>query len=100
MEEAAERKAGFLAEVLEEEPVRALYAAGDGLCWDHLALTADQARKPVAAFLLSDWRSRLETLRAALGEYDRKRDYRYAEEEKGPEQRSWTDVIRRYVGDV
>jgi hypothetical protein len=99
MGETAERKASFLAEVLEEEPLRERYAAGDGLCWDHLALTAERARKPVAAFLLADWRTRLETLRAALAEYDRKRDHRFAHEDKGDEQRSWTDVIRRYVGD-
>jgi hypothetical protein len=100
MDEAAARKAGFLAEVLEEEPLRERYAVGDGLCWEHLALTSEHARRAVAAFLLDDWRARLEELRAALAEYDRKRDYRYAEEPKGPEQRSWTDVIRRYVGDA
>src|SRR4051795_9378141 len=93
MDEAAARKAGFLAEVLEEEPLRERYAAGDGLCYAHLELTATRATKPVAAFLLADWRARLETLRAALAEYDRKRDYRYAHEDKGDERRSWTDVV-------
>jgi hypothetical protein len=100
MDEAAERKAGFLAEVLAEEPLRVRYAAGDGLCYAHLGLTAERAGKPVAAFLLEDWRTRLETLRAALAEYDRKRDHRFNTEPKGDEQRSWTDVIRRYVGDA
>jgi hypothetical protein len=27
------------------------------------------------------------------------RDYRYAAEPRGDEQRSWTEVIRRYVGE-
>src|SRR3954466_12481198 len=93
MDEAAGRKAGFLAEVLEEEPLRERYAAGDGLCYAHLELTATRATKPVAAFLLADWRARLERLRAALAEYDPQRDYRFAEEPKGDEQRSWTDVV-------
>jgi hypothetical protein len=99
MDEAAERKAAFLAEVLVEEGLRARYAAGDGLCYAHLGLTAERAGKPVTAFLLEDWRARLEALRAALAEYDRKRDHRFNTEPKGDEQRSWTDVIRRYVGD-
>ncbi|MDX6514780.1 MAG: hypothetical protein QOH73_446 [Gaiellaceae bacterium] len=99
MDETVERKAGFLVEVLEEQELRERYAAGDGLCYAHLALTAERAGKGVAAFLLEDWRARLELLRAGLAEYDRKRDYRFAEEPKGDEQRSWTDVVRRYVGE-
>jgi hypothetical protein len=99
MDETAERKASFLAQVLEEEPLRERYAAGDGLCYAHLTLTAERAGKAVAAFLLADWRARLETLRAGLAEYDRKRDHRFAHEDKGEEQRSWTEVIRRYVGE-
>jgi hypothetical protein len=99
MEETAARKAGFLAQVLEEDEGRARYSAGDALCFDHLALTADAASKAVASFLMADWRARLEALRAALAEYDRKRDHRFAHEPKGDEQRSWTDVIRRYVGE-
>src|SRR5436190_3636599 len=47
-EEATERKAGFLAEVLEEDPVRERYAAGDGLCYEHLVVTAEKAGKRVA----------------------------------------------------
>ena len=99
MDEAAGRKAAFLGQVLEEEPLRERYAAGDGLCYEHLTLAAEKAGKPVAAFLLADWRARLDVLRAGLAEYDRKRDYRFAEETKGDEQHSWTDVIRRYVGE-
>jgi len=97
MDEAAERKAAFLGEVLEEEPLRARYAAATASATP-THLTAERASKQVAAFLLADWRSRLEALRAALAEYDRKRDYRFATRQ-GDEQRSWTDVVRRYVGE-
>jgi hypothetical protein len=100
MAETATRKAGFLAQVLEEEAVRERYAGGDGLCYEHLAATAEQGSKRVAAFLIEDWRARLEVLRAGLAEYDRKRDYRFSAEPKGDEQRSWTDIVRRYVGDA
>jgi hypothetical protein len=100
LDQSSARKAGFLAQVLAEEPLRERYAAGDGLCYEHLRLTAERATKPVAAFLLADWRARLETIRAGLAEYDRKRDHRFSHEDKGDEQRSWTDVIRRYVGDL
>ena len=101
--EALERKAHFLAEALGEEQVREAYRRSEGLCFPHFARTLEGAlaggNKQTAGFLLDDWRDRLSELRSDLSEYDRKRDYRYASEPKGAEQRSWTEVIRRYVGE-
>jgi len=53
----------------------------------------------IARLLLDDWRERLAHVREQLAEFDRKRDYRYAAEPKGEEQGSWTEVIRRYLGE-
>ena len=101
-EEAAERKIHFFVELLAEASVRPHYDSSEGLCFVHLAAAIERALdtdEDAARFLLDDWRKRLARVRAQLGEFDRKRDYRYAAEPKGDEQRSWTDVIRRYVGE-
>ena len=101
--EALERKAHFFVDALSEEQVREAYRRSEGICFVHLACGLEAAlaagSSETAAFLLEDWRDRLAELRSELAEYDRKRDYRYASEPKGVEQRSWTDVIRRYVGE-
>jgi hypothetical protein len=101
--EALERKAHFLVEALSEDRVRKAYRRSERLCFTHLARSLEEALNPrssqTAAFLLDDWRDRLAELRSELAEYDRMRDYRYASEPKGLEQRSWTEVIRRYVGE-
>ncbi|MER3410095.1 MAG: hypothetical protein C4306_08350 [Thermoleophilia bacterium] len=101
-ERALERDAFFLAQALREEPVRQRYAASQGLCYAHLVPAVAAARAldaHTAHFLVRDFRGRLQRVRDGLTEYDRKRDYRRAGEPKGDEQRSWTDVIRLYVGE-
>jgi hypothetical protein len=100
-EAALQRKTSFLVDALEAEAIRAGYRASDGLCYQHLDTAARLAlveRPETATFLLADWRARLERLAHELGEYDRKRDHRYAHEPKGPEQHSWITAIRRYSG--
>jgi hypothetical protein len=102
-DEAAERKAHFFVGALGEPGVRNAYTASAGLCFTHLALAVEQAWKAgdaaTAEVLLEDWGRRLEELRVDLAEYDRKRDYRYASEPTGREQRAWTEAIRRYAGE-
>jgi hypothetical protein len=101
-EESLRRKAAFLVDALDSGTLRAQYAESDGLCHAHLVAAVEEAleeRPDVALFLLGDWRLRLERLAHDLAEYDRKRDVRYAQEPKGAEQESWTEVIRRYVGE-
>jgi len=93
----------FLGQLLGDEGAREAFAAGDGSCSVHLEIAVHQAlradgRGEAAAFLIDDALGRLESLGDQLAEYNRKRDYRYAVEHRGEEQRSWTKVIRRYVG--
>jgi hypothetical protein len=93
----------FLGQLLTDQRARDAFSAGEGLCTAHLETAVRQALRAdrggnVARFLLEDARARLSTLSDQLEEYDRKRDYRYAGERGGEEQRSWTDVIRRCVG--
>ncbi len=100
--EARARKASFLLELLRTETARVRYRESDGLCFAHLVRVVEEAREQdaeVVRFLLRDWRDRLTEVRAQLEEFDRKRDVHYAHEPKGAEQDSWTEVIRRYVGE-
>ncbi len=101
--EANERKVHFFVEALAEQPVRDAYRRSQGLCFLHLAASVEHSLategSELARFLLDDWRARLTEVRSELAEYDRRRDYRYAAEPKGSEQRAWTEVIRRYVGE-
>lgn len=101
--DALERKAHFLAEALSEEQVRGAYTRSEGLCFPHFARALEEAigaaDAQTARFLLDDWHDRLAELRAGLAEYERKRDYRHSFEPKWAGQRSWTQVVRRYVGE-
>jgi len=100
---ADERHAYFLVEALREEPVRQSYRRSDGLCVEHassvLAAGLAEGELDVVRFIVDDLVSRLNGLAGRLAEYNRKRDYRYADEPKGDEQQSWMDVIRHYVGE-
>jgi uncharacterized protein DUF6062 len=98
VEDSLVRKADFLAAALEDETIRELYRRSDGLCYLHLLPTLEAADPGSGRFLLEDWRSRLERVDGLLREYQRKRDYRYADEPRGEEQRSWTEAVARYVG--
>jgi hypothetical protein len=101
-DQALSRKAYFLVELLRTGAARDLYRSSDGLCFQHLVRTLAEASEEEAdtiSFLIEDWRDRLARVRALLAEFDRKRDVRHADEPKGAEQGSWTDIIRLYVGD-
>lgn len=103
LEGAADRKNHFFVELLTQPSVRRHYESSDGLCYVHLEAAVESARNTddqAARFLLDDWRKRLAHVRAQLADFDRRRDHRYAVEPKGDEQRSWTDVIRLYVGEA
>jgi hypothetical protein len=101
---AGEGHAAFLCELLGDKPSREAYRASEGLCLAHFDPALEQSLRldrsgDLARWLLEDLRSRLADLRVQLREYDRKRSYTAAHEPRGAEQRSWTDVIRRYVGE-
>jgi hypothetical protein len=101
--DGSERKVHFFVELLAEAEVRPRYRSSQGLCLAHFARVFEHAlasdHDDVGRFVLDDWYERLRLVRGQLAEFDRKRDYRYANEPKGDEQHSWTDVIRRYVGE-
>ena len=101
-EDALSRKAYFLVELLRTEAARPGYRQSDGLCFSHLVRAVEEAPEEdveVVRFLLRDWRDRLTKVRGRLEDFDRKRDVHYAHEPKGAEQESWTEIIRRYVGE-
>jgi Family of unknown function (DUF6062) len=100
-QQSLERRIFFLYQVLEEPAARRSYLESDGLCLLHLAAVVDRApgQSEITTFLFADSSRRLAAVREALDEFDRKRDHRYALGSPGQEQTSWTDVIRRYVGD-
>jgi Family of unknown function (DUF6062) len=101
--ESAARKADFLVQALRQAPIRGMYLRSDGLCLCHLRLAVEAAQthdREIALLLVEDHARRLGEVRAQLADFDRKRDFRYAAEPKGSEQRSWTDVIELYVGRV
>jgi hypothetical protein len=103
--QARERHAFFLCQLLAAAEAREAYTRSDGLCFTHLACAVDRCLDrrrtggDLAIFLLDEWRHRLGETGVLLGDYDRKRDFRHADEGPGAEQHSWTEIIRRYVGD-
>lgn len=102
--DAADRRhAYFFMRALDEERVRRLYGRADGLCLAHAMAVVDEAleddQSEIASFLVEETLRRLDSVATLLEEYDRRRDYRYADLPKGREQHAWTDVIRLYVGD-
>jgi hypothetical protein len=102
-DEALSRKAYFLVELLRTRAGREAYRGSDGLCFPHLVRTLEEAPEEdgdTALFVVEDWRDRLAGVRVELAEYDRKRDVHYTDEPKGEEQGSWTEIIRRYVGEA
>lgn len=96
----AELGARHLVESLEQEAGREEYARSDGLCWEHLLEACRVAGPPVAGFLLNDMLCRLGALEAALAEYFRKSDYRFAHEPKGREQTAYLDAVELFSGPV
>jgi len=100
--EAAPRKADFLLQLLASSTGRQRYERSSGPCYDHLLMLVDASgkRADLSRFLLEDWHRRLAEMRHRLAEYDRKRDHHYAAQRNPDDERSWTDVIKLYVGEV
>jgi hypothetical protein len=98
--EALPRKAEFFLELLSTSNGRARYERAAAVCRPHLATLVEVAgqRDGLSRYLLEDWRLRLVELRRRLRSYDRTRDHRFKAERTVDDERSWTDVIRHYVG--
>ena len=85
----AERKLCFFCEALTDGAFRRAYVRSRGLCTPHfLAAVAlpGAKRRAQLEFLFADWLRRTDELQRSLTEYDRKRDCRYAHEDRGTEQ--------------
>jgi hypothetical protein len=95
-------KAAAFVTALQESKVQAAYRDSDGLCVQHLDLVGAEAlarERHVAAFLIADLKRRLELLNMRLAQYERTRDYRFAETRTEADSAAWTDVVRSYVGE-
>jgi hypothetical protein len=100
---AERRQPHFMLTLLADAAAREHYRGSDGLCRPHLADVvgeAESSRKTaeLAKWLLEDWRQRLLQLRHTLADYDRKRDYRLADQRKAVEL-SWRRIISLYAGE-
>lgn len=71
----------FLVPTKEDETIRRLYQASDGLCFPHLRLALEEVEEqPSVDFLLQVQEQALTRLSVNLKEYLRKHDYRYTHE--------------------
>jgi hypothetical protein len=98
--EAEARKIGSLLTELAQEEFRQVYFASPGLlCRPHLVVALTQEPSPVVAeALLHKHLQTVTTDDAELAEFIRKKDYRYASEAKGDEQRAPRRAVESYVG--
>ena len=102
--EAAHRKAdAYLARLAESAPDddigRAAREHGRGLCLPHLRRGLGRVRSlPGRRRLLEIFARGHDELRAALDEYLRKQDARFAGEPAGPEQGAWRKALLRGIG--
>jgi hypothetical protein len=99
---AERRQAHFLLNLLADAAAKNHYRDSEGLCRRHVRLVVALARSSrktaeLGEWLLDEWRERLLRLRRTLADYDRKRDYRFADQRTAAEQASWRRIIRLYA---
>lgn len=87
-----------LVAFLDDSEFSAAYERSHGLCLPHLEQALSLASPAAAGCLLELTLPRLEHLRWELEEFGRKRDYRYAEEERGEEGTAWLRAVEFFVG--
>lgn len=87
-----------LVAFLDDSEFSAAYQRSGGLCLPHLEQALSLASAAAAGRLLEITLPRLEHLRWELEEFGRKRDYRYAEEERGEEGTAWLRAVEFFVG--
>jgi hypothetical protein len=100
--ESTSRRAHFFCQLLREKGMVGSYRASDGLCLPHLEAVLHRCAEDepeLGRVLLADWSDRLAALQGQLAEFERKRDYRHADELRGDEQRAPSDAVRRYAGE-
>lgn len=87
-----------LVAFLDDPEFSAAYERSDGLCLPHLERALSLASPATAIRLRQMTVPRLEHLKWELEEFGRKRDYRYAGEERGEEGTAWLRAIEFFVG--
>jgi hypothetical protein len=83
-----------------EEPgaLAGIYGESDGLCLAHFGQTLSRARPAEARILVDVQRAVWQRLHAELGEFIRKSDHRYKDEEFGAEKDSWRRALEAISG--
>lgn len=98
-DQAGQRALTELARHLSEDKMREAIARSDGLCFHHLPSVLEHIRdSSVQKELLSVHRGKMERLRAELGEFIRKNDYRFINEGFGAERDAWRRAVAMGAG--
>jgi hypothetical protein len=88
-----------LSKNVQDETVTAALKKSEGLCLFHLRHTLRHMRMPEKRNLvISIQREIMGRLRAELGEFIRKNDYRFSKESFGPERDSWKRAVSMVSG--
>ena len=89
----------LLAHLDEPGALAEVYRQSDGLCLEHFRLTLTFARKaPATRMLVAAQRSIWERLHAELGEFIRKKDFRFKDELFGSEKDAWRRALEAISG--
>ena len=90
---------GVLLDFIEEEEFSKEFEKSSGICIRHLMQIIQTFRAhPNLPLLVEKQLRKYKLLSYELGEYDRKRDYRFSKEPKGSEVDSWKKVIEQFSG--
>jgi len=87
-----------MAAFVQSEAGRTKYGTAPFLCWDHLVGVLLTSEPGAAQFLASCHIARMQDWENRFAEYFRKREYRHAEEPKGPEQNTWREALMFFCG--
>lgn len=96
--ETEDHFAGFLVAYLDRPELREVFNRSDGLCYEHLLLSLAKAGPDAAQALNEKFISEARKVIDLLDEYQRKREYRFAGEPKGPEELGPDLAIRLAAG--
>jgi hypothetical protein len=89
----------LLAHLDDPGSLAEIYPASDGLCLEHFRLSLVRAVSPVhARTLIAAQQSVWQRLHDELGEFVRKKDYRFKDEPFGPEKDSWRRALESIAG--
>jgi hypothetical protein len=93
------RVLSVLTKYLAEDEMCEAMARSGGLCLSHLRLILEHLKDPSAqTALLSVQQEKMEKLRAELGEFIRKNDYRFIHEDFGAERDAWRRAVAMGAG--